>query len=189
MSRLKVAIVGAAATYRAAPFMDSGWEIWGVPWISYPRVTRLFEVHEETYYTGPDEERDGNVQRSCERWPDVPVYCTQSRAHAFPKPVPYPFREIMDFLPIPFLEDSVSHMLACAIYWGADEIGLYGVHMMPERLEHARYGNHLFHRPGVTYLVGLAQGRGIKVTIAPGSPLFMSLYTQGRYGITTETRY
>jgi hypothetical protein len=38
-------------------------------------------------------------------------------------------------------------------------------------------------RPSVTYLIGLAQGKGIKVSIAPGSPLFMSCHVAGRYGL------
>jgi len=180
MNPRKVAIVGRGSTYRAAPFLDTEWEIWGLPWISYPRVSRFIEIHEQTFYTGPDAERDSYVARNGERWPDVPVYCTESRAHAFKKPVPYPFKEVMDCLPFQFLEDSVAHMVALAIYEGVSEIGLYGVHMM---------GAYVSHRPSVTYLVGLAQGRGIKVTVPPGSPLFMSLYVQGRYGITDERRY
>jgi len=183
----KVAIVVRAATHQLAPWKNTEWEIWGVPWISYPRISRFFEVHEETYYTGPDELRDGMAAQNAERWPDVPVYCPASRAHAFKKPVRYPLKGILECLPIQFLEDSVAHMIACAIYEGVDELGLYGVHMMPER--HAQMGAYFFHRPSVTYLVGLAQGRGIKVTIPPGSPLFMSLYVQGRYGITDERRY
>jgi hypothetical protein len=187
MNRRKVAIVVRGATHKVAPWHDPEWEIWGVPWITYPRVTRFFEIHEETYYTGPDAERDGNVALNAERWPGIPVFCTKSRAHAFKEPVHYPFREILDCLPIPFLEDSVAHMIALAIHEGVDELGLYGVHMMPEG--RATMGAYFFHRASVTYLVGLAQGRGIKVTVAPGSPLFMSLYVQGRYGITDERRY
>jgi hypothetical protein len=180
MNRRKVAIVGRGATCQAAPFSNTEWEIWGLPWISYPRVSRFIEIHEETFYAGPDEERDRYVAQNVERWPDVPFYCADSRAHAFKKPVPYPFRGVMDCLPIPFLEDSVAHMIALAIYEKVDEIGLWGVHMM---------GAYQSHRPSVTYLIGLAQGRGITVTVAPGSPLFMSLYVQGRYGITDERRY
>lgn len=175
----KVAIVARGGTHAAAPWQDEEWEIWGLPWISYPRITRFFEIHEEEFYTGPDEMRDGVMAANAARWPEVPVYCTASRAHAFRVPVPYPLEAVMADIPIPFLEDSVAHMIALAIHEGVEELGLYGVHMM---------GAYASHRPSVTYLVGLAQGRGVKVTIPPGSPLFMSLYVQGRYGVTTETR-
>lgn len=149
-----------------------------MPWISYPRVDRFIEVHEQGFYTGADEERDRRMADSAAL--DVPTYCPDSRAHAFKKPVPYPFDEVLASLPIAFLEDSVAHMIALAIYEGCDELGLWGVHMM---------GAYQSHRPSVTYLIGLAQGKGIEVTIPPGCPLFMSLYVHGRYGITPETRY
>jgi hypothetical protein len=176
----KVAIVGGAGTNVLAPFRQEDWEIWGLPWISYPRVTRFFEIHEEAFYTGPDEQRDGVVAENAEKWPDVPVYCTASRAHAFKNPVLYPLEELKQSIPTLFLEDSVAHMIALAIHEKVDEIGLYGVHMM---------GAYASHRPSVTYLVGVAEGRGIKVHVAPGSPLFMSLYFEGRYGISANTRY
>lgn len=176
---MKVAIVARGGTAGDAPWHDKEWAIWGLPWIAYPRVDRLFEIHEEGFYTGPDEVRDKFVADSCKRWPEVPVYCTASRAYMFKNPVPYPFEEVIASLPFPFLEDSVSYMIALAIYEGVDELALYGVHMM---------GAYASHRPAVTHLIGLAAGKGIKVTNCPGSPLFMSHYMHGRYGISTETR-
>lgn len=150
-----------------------------MPWISYPRVDRFFEIHEQGFYTGPDEERDGMIERNARLLPDVPVYCTASRAHLFKNPVPYPFEEVIKSLPFPFLEDSTSYQIALAIYEGCDELGLWGVHMM---------GAYASHRPAVTHLIGYAAGKGIKVTIAPGSPLFMSHYVAGRYGVSPTTR-
>jgi hypothetical protein len=176
---MKVAIVVRGGTSALAPWRDEEWAIWGVPWIAYPRISRFFEIHEESFYTGPDELRDGYVAANIRNYPDVPVYCTASMAHHFNAPVLYPFDEVIASLPVPFLEDSVSYMLALAIHERVDEIGLWGVHMM---------GAYASHRPAVTYLVGLAQGMGIKVTNCPGSPLFMSHYVHGRYGISTETR-
>ena len=171
-----------AGTHRATPWQDREWEIWGLPWISYPRVDRFYEIHEEGFYTGPDKERDDIVALNAKRYPDVPVYCTASRAHAFNNPKPFPLDDILSWLPIPYLEDSTSYMMAHAMHEGATEIGLYGVHMMGRN-------DYVAHRPSVTYLVGLAQGKGIDVTVPPGSPLFASRYMEGRYGITTETRF
>jgi hypothetical protein len=175
----KIAIVVRGATHVDAPWQDKEWEIWGLPWISYPRVDRFFEIHEIECFSGPDPERDGQITANAKKLPDVPCYCTNSRAHLFHDARPYPFEDVFKSLPIVFLEDSVAHMIALAIHEGCDELALYGVHMM---------GAYASHRPSVTYLVGLAQGRGIKVTIPPGSPLFMSMYVQGRYGISLETR-
>ena len=64
----------------------------------------------------------------------------------------------------------------------ADRIGLYGVHMMGS-------GQYAFERPSITYLVGLAQGRGIEVEIPLGSPLFISDFNAGRYGQAGGRRF
>jgi hypothetical protein len=172
----KVAIVGKSGTSGFAPWRDETWEIWGMPWISCPRVTRLFDVHTQEFW-------DQNTKMPEESWmpayrelyPDIPVYCDPSRVHAFAKAVAYP-SEVTASLPFAYLENTIAYELALAIHEGVDEIGLWGIHMM---------GTHEFaaERPSVTYLIGLAQGRGIKVSIAPGSPLFMSCHIAGRYGL------
>ena len=46
----KIAIVAKAATSANAPWHDEGWEIWGMPWISYPRVDKFFEIHEKIFF-------------------------------------------------------------------------------------------------------------------------------------------
>lgn len=173
----KVAIVGKAGTSGFAPWRDEEWEIWGMPWISCPRVTRLFDIHTQAFW-------DQNKRMTEESWigayremySDIPVYCDASRMKAFVKPVEYPSAEIFASLPFAYLENTIAYELALAIYEGVDEIGLWGVHMM---------GTHEYaaERPSVTYLIGLAQGRGIKVSLSPGSPLFMSCHEAGRYGL------
>ena len=44
---MKVAIVARAPTNVAAPFHDTSWRIWGLPWVRYPRVDLVFEMHEQ----------------------------------------------------------------------------------------------------------------------------------------------
>jgi hypothetical protein len=178
----KVAIVGKAGTSGFAPWRDETWEIWGMPWLSCPRVTRLFDIHTQEFW-------DQNKKMPEESWMgayrdlylDIPVYCDPSRAHAFAKAVEYP-PEVMASLPFAYLENTIAYELALAIHEGVDEIALWGIHMM---------GTHEYaaERPSVTYLIGLAQGRGIKVSIAPGSPLFMSCHVAGRYGLPGGRRF
>jgi hypothetical protein len=154
----KVAIIGKGGTIALAPWDDEAWEIWGMPWLSCPRATRLFEMHSQACadtFEGQDRD-DYWVPKSQQWFPGVPVYCDPSRLHVFPNAVEYPLE-------------------------GCDEIGLWGIHMMG-RDEFA------WQRPSVTYLIGLAQGQGVKVTIPPGSPLFMSGYEAGRYGVSMAKR-
>lgn len=179
----KVAIVGKAGTSSLAPWRDEEWEIWGMPWISCPRVTRLFDVHTQPFWNKcsvlKDEDWMWHYRENCL---DVPVYCDASRVGVFYKPVVYPLEEVTASLPIPYLENSIAYELALAIHEGVDEIGLWGVHMMGS----AEYAEE---RPSVTYLIGLAQGRGINVSVVPGSPLFMSANIGGRYGLEFGKRF
>lgn len=177
----KIAIVGKAGTSAFAPWSDESWEIWGMPWISCPRVTRLFELHAQDCVDAsgcPDSEW---LPQALVEYAGVPVYCDPSRLHVFPSAVEYPLDAIRKSLPVPFLENTIAYQLAMAIHEGCDVIGLFGVHMMG-RDEFA------WQRPSVTYLVGLAQGRGIEILIPPGSPLFISGYTAGRYGVDMGKR-
>lgn len=180
---MKVAIVARAGTSSLAPWRDMGWEIWGMPWISYPRVTRLFDVHSQAFFGNEGDwfSDESWLQPAIERYPNIPWYCDPSRVSKYPNAIAFPLDEVNQSIPIPFYENSIAYQLALAIHEGAKEIGLWGVHMMG-RLEFA------IERPSVAYLIGLAQGRGINVIVAPGSPLFMSGYVNGRYGVSRELR-
>lgn len=160
-----------------------------MPWINYdpsggdnPRVTRLFEIHDQAYIdTLSPEDGDASwIDWSRGLYPDVPVYCDPTRMHLFKNAIEYPLKEVMDYLPFPSLESTLSYMVGCALYECRDEemkLGLYGVHMMGR-------GEFNWQRQSVQYLVGYAQGRHGRdaVIIPPGSPLFMSGYIAGRYG-------
>lgn len=179
MSR-KVAIVAKAGTSALAPWHDAEWEIWGLPWISYPRVDCFFDMHEQPLYEGARE----SYWKS-EEWVKLldgskPVYTFPSRSH-LPGAVEYPLEEVSQSIPVPYLENSVAYMIALALHEGAEAIGLWGVHMR---------GAHEYEeeRPSVTYLVGLAQGRGVDVHIPAGNPLMASVWEDGRYGVTKRRR-
>ena len=166
-------------THALAPWQDPEWEIWGLPWISYPRVDRFFDTHSQEYVSSSDEKwyRDGEwIPEFLKLHADKPIYVDKSRLHLFPSAIDYPLSKVKSSIPIPYLENSVAYQLALAISEETEEIGLWGVHMRGRQ-------EFQYQRPSITYLVGLAQGRGIKVTIAPGSPLFMSAYWHGRYGL------
>lgn len=180
----KVAIVAKAGTSALAPWHDSDWEIWGLPWIRYPRVDRYFEMH-ELAAIGDDETcffKDKKwLEHYRDRTPCTPIYCPAERLADLPNSVEYPLEEILKALPIPFLENSIAYQIALAIHEGVEEIGLWGVHMTASK-------EYLIERPSVVYLIGLAQGMGINVTIPAGCPLFMSGWMEGRYGVTLERR-
>ncbi len=166
----KVAIVARAGTSSLAPFRDETWEIWGMPWISYPRLTRAYDIHSAQYYEDvePGWLKDRFwVDLFNQEQPNCPIYCDPTSMGDFLNPKEYPLDAIAGQQPIFYFENSVCYMIAHAIYelHPGDEIGLWGVHMW------------------VGDEAGLAQGRGITVSVAPGSPLFLSSWAAGRYGL------
>ena len=179
----KVAIIGKAATVAFTPWHDPDWEIWGMPWLECPRATRLFEMHDQSVADASKgkEADDAWAPKVSKIFPGVPVYCDPSRMHRFENAIEYPLAEVLASLPFRYLETTISYEIALAIHEGVEEIGLFGIHMMGR-------DEFVWQRPSVTYLIGLAQGRGIKVSLAPGSPLFLSGFQSGRYGSGTITR-
>lgn len=173
----KVAILGRAETFALAPFEDPTWELWALPWHHQVRKAhRLFEIHSRDSMSIVNQMPPSWEQASNLRHPGVPVYCHKSRLPSFPSGVEYPFEAVLASLPIPFLESSISYQIALALYEGVDEIGLFGVSM-------AAQSEYDYQRPSATYLVGLAQGRGVKVTIPQPNRLFESAWPSGRYGL------
>lgn len=181
----KVAIVAKAGTSANAPWHDETWEIWGMPWISHPRISRFYEPHSFHAWEEAGPESVAEYHKWREKYyrqhPHIPLYVMHDDLSKFPGARAYPIREVLDMLPQKYLENTVAYMIAHAIQEGVDEIGLWGVH-------HAFSQEHTLQRPSITYLVGFAEGRGIKVSVAPGSPLFMSMWIQGRYGIDSQRR-
>jgi hypothetical protein len=81
-----------------------------------------------------------------------------------------------------YLSSSIAYLMTLAIHERAEEISIHGVHMESSGEWHTQ-------RPNMEYLIGFARGRGIKVHIAPESPLcrFVSdtgASYVGRYGKT-----
>jgi hypothetical protein len=173
----RIAILGRAeGTLSLAPIDDPEWEIWSMPWVKQThRVDRFHDPHTQLFWD-KSVRNNGWEPRHNRDYPDVPVYCDSSRVGMFKCGRVYPLDTVSGVLPVRFLECTVAYQIAQAIHEEADEIGLYGVHLGAG----TEYG---YQRPSVMYLIGLAQGRGIKVTVPKGCPLFKSSWMAGRYGV------
>ena len=75
----------------------------------------------------------------------------------------YPFEKVIQKTRDYFIS-SITYMLSHAISMEPDEIALYGVDLMPDE-------EWDYQRACTEYLLGLAEGRGIKITIPEGSAL------------------
>jgi hypothetical protein len=179
---LKVAVVGFASNSRdLAPYSDHSWEIWGLNnlYKYLPRWTRWFEMHDpEQIGALYGTEYVEFLQKSTQ-----PVYM-QKHYEAYPASIEFPRSELAKRVQSgrEFWPSSISYMLALAIDELTDpatgraragaEIGLYGIDLLGD-------DEYSFQREGCGFLVGVAEGRGIKVTIPPAASLLKHAYMYG----------
>ena len=159
---MKVAIVGLAQeTHDLAPWDDPTWEKWGLPWDSegWAKCSRLFELHDLRLLQSEASKRPaGYLTRLHEAW--VPLYTQDYYTFG----MRYPFDAVAKTLGRAYWNSSIAYAMALAIHEGATEIGVYGV-LMDATDEYA------YQRYNMEWLIGFAEGRGIKVHIPEGSPL------------------
>lgn len=166
----KIAIVGKAPdSMLLAPYKDPEWQIWGLNdqagLNTVPRVDTVFEMHPHDFATMFPEEHKWMMQNTT-----VPIFMREANP-MYPRSIAYP-KDIVIKEFGQYITNTVSWMLALAILMEPDEIGLWGVNMA-QSLEYASQ------RPSCEYFIGVAIGRGIKVTIPEVSDL---MKTAGLYG-------
>ena len=179
----KVAIIGCAETTKdraAKLFKQPGWEFWGINTLhktfptlwkgDKPPATRWFQVHK--YERAIDEKHDYDHWNWTKRQKHFPIYMLgpnqngnlnfDNKAEEGRNPfkevqmaVPYPRKEVTEAFGY-YFTNSISWMLALAIYEGFPEIHMYGIEM-------ALSGEYGYQRPSVEYFVGIARGMGLKV--------------------------
>ena len=150
----KVAMLGFFHNHSTiAPYWDDEYEIWGVntKGDKVLRYDRWFEFH--TMYNIKYRDRKGKYYKWLKKC-EVPVYM-KKHYKAIPNSVEYPIHEMIEEFG-PIFNNSFDYMLALAIKEQFEEIYMFGVafasihEYLRERLSYAR-------------LIGIAEGRGIKV--------------------------
>jgi len=176
----KVAIVGTAMTHKDAPYSDPSWEIWGLNdhWNNMPRATRWFEVNYEACKIAKVSHQPDMTRMDWLKKCPIPVYMEEKYPEV-PMSVRFPYEDIFNYIcdmdPCgrDYLTNSVSYMIAMAIYEGFDEISLYGVDM-------AVGSEYEKQRPSCEFFIGVAKGLGIKLYIPDQSDLLKTLVVYGR---------
>lgn len=175
----KIAIVGfAPSSLNKAPFGDKSFEIWGVNELYkiVPRVDVLFELHDYEFLVSKERNQE-HLQWL--RKAKIPIFM-QQRFADIPQSVPFPKDEIIQEFGR-YFTNSISWMIAMAIWVNAEEIHLYGVDMATnEEYQHQR--------PSVEYFIGIARGRGIGVYIPPECDMLKCFHLYGyEDGQATQT--
>jgi hypothetical protein len=152
---LKVAIVGlATSTHDAAPWGDSTWEKWGLPWDDkgWPFMARHFEMHDQRLLDSEHSKRGPDYAARLK-------YCARLYTQDN-----YPFAEVAETIGQAYWNSSIAYAMALAIHEGAREIAIYGVDMDGT-------DEYAYQRPNMEYLIGFARGQGIHVHIPKQSAL------------------
>ena len=139
--KTKVAIVGFTGTREQAPYNDPEFEIWTVNnlYRFVPRQDRIFELHtREQIAADLTHGVDGKTYVEEMAAMKIPVYM-QERYPDIPSSVKYPLdkmieefgieRSNINHKPDAYFTNSISFMIALAIYEGFKEIHVYGVDM------------------------------------------------------------
>lgn len=169
-NKRKIAIVcGSPSSEYLAPF-DTEWEIWvlGSRISNYKgkRVDRIFEIHEDVSHY-PEE---------FSRWATelkIPLVVSTKWAHMQDHVEVFPFEKAEEMMGSTYLTSSTAYMMAYAIMEQPDEIAVYGVDMAVDDDEYFRQ------RPCVEAWMGLAKGKGIKITIPEVSPVMKATFIYG----------
>ena len=153
-----VCIVGfAPETREMANAEPEGVELWGMnaSHTFMRRFDRWFQLHPESWKGGHYGRTASHLQflQGC----GVPVYMSVPDV-SIPTAVAYPLEDVFKTIGRRFLTSSTAYALALAIHERVDEIKVYGVRLVSEP-EYVRQ------RECVGWLIGLAEGRGITVTL------------------------
>jgi hypothetical protein len=71
---------------------------------------------------------------------------------------PFPLKSSIKEFGLPYFTNTIAYMIAFALLNGAQEINIYGVNQ-------ASSSEYFYEKAGVEYMLGIAVGRGVKVTI------------------------
>lgn len=168
---MKVAIVGThKETLAQTPWDDKSWQIWGMAHRRnhYERYDQLFEMHRRSNWED-NPEFEGFLE-----YLDTTKEIVITKWQAdYPNLLSYPLKKAIRLMGgREYFTSSFSYILAKAILYGAKEIGIYGINLTAE-------DEYIYQKPGAEFLLGIAVGRGIKVTVAKGAAILNAPFTYG----------
>lgn len=168
-TRKKVAIVGAGWGRGQAPYEDPEWVVYALNEIAQVR----FDAHWEMHPRAVQNDREMEWLAQCK----TPCYVLDLAEWDgwIPGAVEYPLERVLDVTKgRRYFTSTFSFQTALAIADGFEEIGLWGVELA---LGSTR--ERLVENPCLEYWLGLAEGRGVKVTIPEGGTLLRREYLYG----------
>ncbi|PCJ18006.1 MAG: hypothetical protein COB02_11800 [Candidatus Cloacimonadota bacterium] len=161
----KVMILGSSYnTLKDAPLDNEDYTVIALSAFQTKRVDLYFEMHDKKVWR----KGTNDYLYSCNK----PVIC-QKQYGDLPKSIEFPFVECFDAISLNYYTSSIAYILAFIfLYNEVEEVSLYGIDLTDDE----EYQNQ---RPCAEYLLGLLQGKGIKIVIPDKSALLKSSFLYG----------
>jgi hypothetical protein len=170
-----VNIIGKGEGWETAPPLSNKYETWGVNDLCIRRpVDLIFNMHDLS-----DKEILGIplVSETIEfSNKEKKPFVTLAKMDSIPSSIRYPLEKMHT----DYFTNSISYMIAYAIYKKATEINIYAVNML-------HGGEYAYQKPNIEYWIGYARGLGLKVT-ANGITSILKSSNLKLYGYNTYQR-
>jgi len=162
----KVCLVGTATSIVNTPWMDKSYDFWplqvatAIQGYRYSDDQLLFELHDERYFdiTPGVKERMNKL--------NLPTLM-QKEYDWYPKAMSYPLTHMRKKYRT-YFTSSIAYMIALAVEMEYKHIALFGIHM-------ASSEEYTHQKGACEYWLGVAEGRGADVFIAPESEVLKSV--------------
>lgn len=181
--RTRIAIVGTAPSWKSCPWNDPGLFVMGINdayTLNFPRADAWWDQHpfHKMYFRKRDnrlvDPRDiphgfyvrpeGHLEWLQQTAKSIQVFLQHEPPAGWPPNAQRFPKEQFDALYGTYWASGPSYMLAWAIEQGAEEIQVWGIHLSTDH-------EYREQRPNFEHLLGIARGKGIKVVMAPESPV------------------
>ena len=179
----KVAFLGGARSLKYTPWWDPTWELW-----SHASCRHLcrrdpdlyFDMHPSELWRDPKKKSWDPRYVKWLATQRTPIMMQQAYADV-PASIKYPFEQMITEFPRGYMTNHVAYMTALALIEGVTHIGIFGC----DYNTNSEYGPQ---RGNAEYWLGIAEGRGVQVQIAPlcdllGKPALLYGYESHPKGI------
>ena len=146
-------ILGTGQSWKDCPFDAELWatsSVFSLLGIDYKKIHKVFAFDEYE-----------SVKKDIEIAKENLIPFVSAKDYATEK---YPLEEITREFGICYFRNTITYMLAYAIYKGYEKLRLYGIDQGPQ-------WDYVTNKPYVFYWLGVATGKGIKVELAKTSTL------------------
>ena len=165
----KVQIIGKSIGWQDAP---EGIESWGITQIILMRpVDLVIDMNIYDGRWGPQEQRDAVMAKEEAELRGVPFIGLQN----------YPLDDVVAYFGSDYFGSTVDYAIALAVFRGFTEIDIYGVNLIDDE--------YAYQKPSMEYWIGMARGRGVKVTVNGSYTKLLKTRDGKLYGYDTEQRF